>query len=206
MPKTIHRRRLIRAIRPPFQQPSAGATAPAVTPKYSFSPMSLRSIMAIAAIAGPLMVLTPAANANASPGHRPSRGKVSLAWGHPAPASEAVRTIRIDASDAMRFTPDKLSIRAGQTIRFIITNTGRIAHEFVLGPASLQRRHETEMRADEKMNSRAEPNEVALPPGATRTLTWTFTRAGRIEYGCHLPGHFAAGMKGWISVTPAQSS
>jgi uncharacterized cupredoxin-like copper-binding protein len=128
-----------------------------------------------------------------------------MAWGHPAPASKAVRTIHINTSDAMRFAPDKLSIRAGQTIRFIIINRGKIAHEFVLGPASLQRQHETEMRTDMKMDTRAEPNEVTLPPGATRILTWTFTRAGHLEYGCHLPGHFAAGMKGWITVTPAQT-
>lgn len=205
MPETIRCRRLPCNTRLPFHRPSTGSVAPSVTPKRPFSPMTLRSIIAVIAIAGPVMVLIPAPNANASPGHRSIKGNVAMVWGHPAPASKATRTIHISAGDAMRFTPDKLSIRAGQTIRFIITNRGKIAHEFVLGPASLQRQHETEMRADRKMDTRAEPNEVALPPGTSRILTWTFTRAGRLEYGCHLPGHFAAGMRGRIIVTPAQT-
>ena len=41
---------------------------------------------------------------------------------------------------------------------------------------------------------------LTVPPGTTRRLTWTFDKPGIVLYGCHVLGHWAAGMKGTIVV------
>jgi uncharacterized cupredoxin-like copper-binding protein len=44
-------------------------------------------------------------------------------------------------------------------------------------------------------------NSVSVEPGQTQTLELTFARAGTLEVGCHVPGHWDAGMRGTITVT-----
>ena len=39
--------------------------------------------------------------------------------------------------------------------------------------------------------------------GETKTLVYTFNEVGELEYGCHVPGHYEAGMKGDIIVEAA---
>lgn len=41
-----------------------------------------------------------------------------------------------------------------------------------------------------------DPNAMTVPAGETHELTRTFTEAGDILMGCHVPGHYAAGMRG----------
>jgi len=53
--------------------------------------------------------------------------------GHWPEPKAAKRTIAIKMSDAMRFTPDLIEVKQGETIRFVIRNEGRMLHEFVLG-------------------------------------------------------------------------
>ena len=33
----------------------------------------------------------------------------------------------------MRFTPDRMELRQGDTVRFVVHNTGKLMHEFVIG-------------------------------------------------------------------------
>ena len=61
-----------------------------------------------------------------------------------APA-KADRTIAIKATDGMRFVPRTITVRTGETVAFVVTNTGRLPHEFVIGPAAAQDAHEREM-------------------------------------------------------------
>jgi uncharacterized cupredoxin-like copper-binding protein len=46
-----------------------------------------------------------------------------------------------------------------------------------------------------------EPNAVDVPAGGAARLVHTFDQPGTLEYGCHVPGHYAAGMLGTITVT-----
>lgn len=121
-------------------------------------------------------------------------------YGHPGPGSKPERVIRIQALDALRFQPAHITVRRGETVRFVITNTGKLAHEFVIGNAAVQAAHQREMQAMPGMSMQHDMNAVSLPPGATRDLVWTFTRDGTVEYACHEPGHFAAGMVGTIDI------
>jgi len=121
-----------------------------------------------------------------------------------APVSLAPdRTVAITADDALRFTPDSLTVRKGETVAFVVTNTGVLPHEFVIGDEDVQAEHEEEMATgeEEAMDDMATPVAIEIPPGETRTLVYRFDEPGMILIGCHVPGHYDGGMKGVITVT-----
>lgn len=45
------------------------------------------------------------------------------------------------------------------------------------------------------------PNSITPQPGETSQLTWRFGDAASLEYACHEPGHYEAGMRGRITVS-----
>lgn len=122
------------------------------------------------------------------------------ALGQPADAASADRTLHISAIDQLKFDPNGAQIKVGETVTFEIENTGTTDHEFVLGSPAYQAAHEQEMQAGH-MDMGDETNAVDVPAGATKSITWQFTEAGTTQFGCHEPGHFAAGMVGDIIVT-----
>lgn len=120
-------------------------------------------------------------------------------YGKPGNPAKAKRTIKVTALDTMRFEPASYTVKAGETVRFVITNTGKIDHEFALGDAKSQREHAEMMKQMPGMKHE-EPNAVTIAPGQTKEIVWQFTKAGKVEVACHLPGHYEAGMKGDILV------
>jgi P-type Cu+ transporter len=112
------------------------------------------------------------------------------------------RTIAVDASDTMRFIPGEIRVQQGETIAFVVTNTGVVPHEFVIGDAHEQEHHAEDMAAG-KTHDDGDGNAMELAPGETRTLLYTFDKPGELLIGCHLPGHYDAGMRGTIVVEPA---
>jgi uncharacterized cupredoxin-like copper-binding protein len=132
-----------------------------------------------------------------------SMGGDASAMAMPASASIplADRSIAIETTDALRFDPSAITVRQGETIAFTITNSGTVEHEFVIGDAAVQAEHEAEMASGE-MDDMAdgEGNAVSIPAGKTATLIYTFDEPGTLLYGCHVAGHYAAGMEGTITV------
>ena len=120
-------------------------------------------------------------------------------FGHPGKTAQVDRTIQITAMD-IRFDKIRLHVRAGETVRFIVTNKGQLTHEFIIGDAREQVEHEKEMQQMAGMDMPDESNGITLKPGQTKTLIWTFGQKGEVEFACHVSGHFAAGMVGKISV------
>jgi uncharacterized cupredoxin-like copper-binding protein len=112
----------------------------------------------------------------------------------------ADRTVTVTTTDALHFAPEAMNVRAGETVAFEISNPGVVPHEFVIGDVAEQEAHERAMTSG-PMSS--EPNAVAVPPGQTVQLVYTFDRAGTLEYACHVAGHYAAGMRGTITVSPS---
>ena len=124
-------------------------------------------------------------------------------FGEPADAAEADRVIEIDANDNLTFDASEITVSAGETITFRITNTGNIAHDFTLGDQETQDEHEAEMAEmmeNGETMSHDDPNTVVLAAGETNELTWHFSEAGTVLIGCHQPGHYAAGMTGAVVV------
>ncbi len=124
---------------------------------------------------------------------------LAATFGHPGKAAQVDRTIKITALD-FRFDKTKLHVRAGETVRFIVINKGQLAHEFIIGDAQEQAEHEQKMQKMRGLDMPNEPNGIMLKPGQTKTLIWTFEQGGEVEFACHVPGHFIAGMVGKIFV------
>ena len=119
--------------------------------------------------------------------------------GKPGDPEKVSRTIRVLMSDDMKFTPARIAVRRGETIRFAATNAGKIKHEMVIGSMAELKQHAEMMRKMPGM-VHADPNMVTLAPGESGELIWQFTQAGTFDFGCLQPGHFEAGMRGEVSV------
>ena len=114
---------------------------------------------------------------------------------------KVTRTIRIDMRDTMRFNPAQLVVKEGETVRFIVKNSGKTLHELVLGTLKELQEHAELMRKHRGMEH-DEPYMAHVAPGKTERIVWQFTKAGEFYYGCLVPGHFEAGMLGKLVVAP----
>lgn len=63
----------------------------------------------------------------------------------------------------------------------------------------MQDEHAAEMAGDNAHMDDAD-NVFTLEPGESHEMTWTFTSAGELLFGCHQPGHYESGMVGTITV------
>jgi len=127
----------------------------------------------------------------------------SHAIGVAGDVAKVYRTINVDMSDAMRFTPSNLAVRQGETVRFVILNSGALKHEFVLGTEKELREHYELMKKFPEMEH-SDPNRVTVAPGKTGEVVWQFTRSGKVDFACLQPGHYDAGMKGSVRVAAAK--
>ena len=107
----------------------------------------------------------------------------------------AERTVEITVRHS-RFSLDELRVRPGETVRFVLRNTDPIPHELIVGDQSVQDVHE----AGSEAHHGDRPGEVSVAAGETAVTTYRFGPAGRLLFGCHLPGHWAYGMQGTITV------
>lgn len=130
-------------------------------------------------------------------------GHGSFAFGEPADESDADRTVEVEALDTLVYQPSSIDVAVGETITFVVTNSGAAVHEFVIGDAHMQQEHEAEMQEmmESEMQMHDESNAVVLEAGETKRITWHFTEAGELEFACHQPGHYAGGMKGTFKVS-----
>jgi uncharacterized cupredoxin-like copper-binding protein len=101
-------------------------------------------------------------------------------------------------TDQMRFEPALVTARAGETVRFVLSNSGALVHEFYIGDEAAQDAHEDEMRQGAMVHD--DPAGISVEPGETGELDFTFDDAGELLFGCHEEGHYAAGMVGTITV------
>ena len=121
-------------------------------------------------------------------------------WGIAGDAKAAKRTIRIKMSDTMRFSPEKIEVRQGETVKLVMKNDGKLMHELVIGTQKVLDEHAALMMKFPNMEH-DEPYMAHVSPGKTETIVWQFSKAGEFHFGCLLPGHFEAGMVGKINVT-----
>ncbi len=167
-----------------------------------------RSLLALAAASALLLgscstaaapSATPVASSGApSMSHMEGDHDEEFHFGMPADPADADRTIEIAALDIV-FEPATLSIQVGETVTFVVTNDGALPHDFLLGTEEMQDQHEAEM-TEGMSGMHEEPNAFLLAVGETKSITWTFTEAGDLLFGCHQVGHYAAGMVGTITV------
>ncbi len=114
-------------------------------------------------------------------------------------AAMVTRTIAVNMSDNMRFTPANITVRQGETIRFRVKNSGKVKHELVLGTEKELKEHYEMMKKNPEMEH-ADANMITLGPGKTGEVIWQFTESGKVDFACLQPGHYDAGMKGQVTV------
>ena len=143
------------------------------------------------------------------------------AIGEPGKATATTRTVQIKLID-VAFEPETVKVKAGETVRFVLTNTGQILHEFNLGTAAMHAEHQKEMAmmvqhgmltptgVDPNMMKmdhgnmpgmdmkHDDPNSVLVAPGETKELVWKFSKAMELEFACNIPGHYESGMVGKV--------
>lgn len=128
-------------------------------------------------------------------GHEDSEASV----GALGEAAKVTRTVNVDMTDTMRFNPASIQAAQGETIRFVVKNSGQVKHEFVLGSEKELKEHYAMMLKMPEMEH-ADANQVTVAPGKTGEVIWQFTKAGTINFACLQAGHYDAGMKGAVTV------
>lgn len=124
---------------------------------------------------------------------------VQTAFGEYDPALEPDRVIEVKMNDAMRFVPETIDVKANEVVRFTLINEGKLMHEFVLGTEDSLNQHAEMMRKHPGMEH-DEPYMAHVEPGQSGDVVWRFSEGGRVAFGCLIPGHFEAGMKGIVDV------
>lgn len=166
-----------------------------------------------------VVVAASAASADATRGQGHGHG---AGIGAPGKTAMASRTVEVVMHDNY-FEPESITVKEGETVRFVVRNAGDLVHEFNIATAAMHAAHRPEMmmmvehgvlEAD-RINHEAaramqakmghgmhdEPNSVLLEPGKTAEMVWTFPRHAELEFACNVPGHYDAGMMGEIKLT-----
>lgn len=95
-----------------------------------------------------------------------------------------------------KYEPAALTVKAGQSLEFLIVNADPIVHEFIIGTHAQQLEHEK----GDVHDPHDGPGEATIEGSKTKRLRYTFTKPGTFEFACHRPGHYSYGMLGTITV------
>jgi uncharacterized cupredoxin-like copper-binding protein len=93
----------------------------------------------------------------------------------PAPAGPELDV----AAKEFSFTPNTLTLKAGQAATVAFKNEGSLDHDMTVSDGGFK---------------------LTVPAGQTEKKTLTFERPGTYEFHCSVPGHKDAGMHGQITV------
>jgi uncharacterized cupredoxin-like copper-binding protein len=159
-------------------------------------PKRLLVLMLTGAVWSPL----PSAAHTAAHKQAAAPAMVKTEFGQTGDPRKVGRTITVALDDTMRFTPDRVTVNRGDTVRFVVRNRGKVLHEMVLGREADLKAHAELMRKHPGMEH-DEPYMAHVAPGKEAAIVWQFTQAGDFMYGCLVPGHFEAGMIGRIKVS-----
>lgn len=147
-----------------------------------------------------LMTSTVFAAGNHAGGHADSE-----AIGKPGKATNAKRTITVNMLDTMRFNPKSITVKQGETIKFIVKNSGKVMHEMVLGTEKELKEHAEVMIKNPEMEH-ADENQVTVQAGKSAEIIWQFTKAGKVNFACLQPGHYEGGMVGSVTVSKVKGN
>lgn len=122
--------------------------------------------------------------------------------GEPGEANKPARIVQVTMGEAdgkMTFAPNKIEVKKGEQIKFMLRNNGELEHEFILATTAEILKHAESMKKNPDMEH-DDPNGKRLAPKKTDEIVWKFSKAGEFEYSCLIPGHREAGMVGTVTV------
>lgn len=149
-----------------------------------------------------LAVLMAGGLALAEPGE-PGHTHKTFAAGEPGDPAKPAQTIKVamtEGEGTMTYDPSQLKVKAGEQVKFVITNRGALDHEFMLDSVEKNAKHRIAMQKNPEMEH-DDPNGRRLKPGGTAEIVWKFSKAGTFEFACLIPGHSEAGMTGVVVVS-----
>jgi len=183
--------------------------------------MNIKPCLVSAGIAVASLMLLSATPALAEGSHNHGHGHGGKT-GEPGNPDEVTTTINVTMYDNY-YEPEEISVKEGETVRFVITNKGEFVHEFNIATAEMHAAHAPEMQMmvdhgvlePDRINWEAanamqesmghgmhdEPNSALLEPGETTELIWKFPDHAELEFACNIPGHYDSGMMGEIDLT-----
>lgn len=141
----------------------------------------------------------PASAGPGAPGHSHSHGFSAGEPGDPNKPARVVHVAMREAGRKMLFSPDRVEVRKGEQIRFVIDNEGIYDHEFVLATLAQNRKHAELMKKYPEMEH-DDPNAKRVSSYTQSEIVWRFSKRGEFEFACLIPGHREAGMTGKIVV------
>ena len=162
----------------------------------------MRSVIVVASV---FAALATSGIAVAGPGHKPGEGhghSTEAAYGVAGDPKKPARIVQIvmrESDGKMLFLPDRIEVKKGEQIRFMLRNNGEIDHEIVLATLEENLKHAEEMKKNPDMEH-DDPNAKRLGPKKTGEILWRFTKAGEFDFACLIPGHRESGMFGKIIV------
>lgn len=158
---------------------------------------SLKTLLFVAGLAGLSSIAAPSM---ADPGHSHGTEYSAGKPGDPKKNSRSVLvTMKETPEGKMIYIPAKVEVKRNEQIRFIITNTGAIPHEFVLASEADNLKHAEVMKKNPEMEH-DDPNSKTIQPGKKAEIIWQFPKTGTFEFACLIPGHREAGMIGNVTV------
>ena len=126
-------------------------------------------------------------------------GAAGTPFGRPGEAQKVSRTVAIDMSDRACQTPGDVALKVGETVRFLVRNSGREMHELVIGTLSGLQEHAAAAKKHADVDH-DEPYMAHVEPQTSQSIVWQFTRVGIFYYGCHVPVLPGPGVIGRITV------
>ncbi|PSC02391.1 copper resistance protein [Alsobacter soli] len=159
--------------------------------------MTLRLITAAAvlALSAGLALAGPGA-----PGHTHKKFEAGEPGDPRKPVAKTVEVGMHEHEDAtMKFVPDRVEVKRGEQVRFVLKNHGKADHEFMLDSIEHNARHKIAMEKNPDMEH-DDPNGKRLAPNGSNEIVWRFTKAGTFEFACLIPGHYESGMHGLVVV------
>lgn len=162
--------------------------------------ISMRNAIAAAVLVSVAAFAGPAPAGPGSPGH--SHGNEAFSAGEPGDPKKPPRVVLVtmrEIDGKMMYLPDRIEVKRGEQVRFMIRNSGMLDHEFILATTDENLKHAEEMKKNPEMEH-DDPNAKRVTPGKNSEIVWRFTKAGQFEFGCLIPGHREAGMTGTIVV------
>lgn len=171
---------------------SRPAALPAVTDTDHLNKRYKMKLMTLAAIAAITAAAVTAAQAHDG----------EYAAGRPGDPKQPARTVTVimqDDANGMRYVPDRIEVKRGEQVRFVLENKGALKHEFTLATMHDNKMHGAMMMKSPDM-THDDPNAKSVEPGQSAEILWRFDKTGTFEFACLIPGHYEAGMHGIASV------
>lgn len=160
----------------------------------------MRTLTSISAAVIFTLLAGPALADAGKPGH--SHSHESFSAGEPGDPKKPARVMQItmrEMDGKMVYLPDRIELKRGEQVRFLIRNSGLLDHEFILATTAENLKHAEEMKKNPEMEH-DDPNAKRVAPNKTTEIVWRFSKAGTFEFGCLIPGHREAGMTGTVVV------